>query len=285
MASRRKLVLSLALGSLLTLVVASSALGTHARPGSGSPVRVPLVPSYKICNPPFDSTHVAPLILPSCTTANPQFGLNSGILTMGTGGAGAGFIKLTVFCDLTLPGSTETVPPCTFGDGQEEEDIKIDLFASDVKCQVANQTGTNGCPAAGDDYTGQLIGQSPIRITDHSSGGPTATCTTLSGAGCTIGTTFQTNFSVPTEADPDGAGPMVGSCVPTVAAAGSQCNFSSSINAVVAGAVKEGQRGIVSIFGLKVLDAGLDGDVGAGCPPVCGTADEGTFLDQGIFLP
>lgn len=269
MASSRKLVLSLALGSLLTLALASTALGTHARPGSGSPLRVPMVPSYKVCNPPFDSTHVAPLILPSCTTANAQFGLNSGMITMGTGGAGSGFIKLAVVCI-----APETTPPCTFGDGQEEEDINIDTFASDVKCQVANTTGTNGCPAVGDDYTGQLIGQSPIRITDHSSG--SATCTVLSGVGCTTGTTFQTNFSVPTP---------VGACVATGGAAGSQCNFSSSINTQVPGAVKEGQRGIVSVFGLKILDAGADGNVGASCPPVCGTADEGTFLDQGLFLP
>lgn len=280
MASRKKLVLSLALGSLLTLALASTVLAGHARPGTGSPLRVPLVPSYKVCNPPFDSTHVAPLVLPSCTTANPQFGLNSGILTMGTGGAGSGFIRLTVFCAAT---STETVPPCTFGDGQEEEDLQIDTFVSDVRCQVVNQTGTNGCPTAGGDYTGQMIGQSPIRITDHSSA--SSTCTALSGAGCTTGTTFQTNFSVPTDADPDGAGPGNGSCVPTVGTAGSTCNFSSTINSEVPGAIKEGQRGIVSVFGLKVLDAGADGSVGAGCPPVCGTADEGTFLDQGIFLP
>jgi hypothetical protein len=73
--------------------------------------------------------------------------------------------------------------------------------------------------------------------------------------------------------------------VATGGAAGATCSYSTTINAQVPGAVKEGQRGIVSVFGLKVLDAGADGDVAATCPPVCGTGDEGTFLDQGLFLP
>jgi len=271
MASRRKLVLSLALGSLLTFAIASSALATHARPGSGSPLRVPLVPSYKACPPTgSDATHVAPLILPSCTTANANFGLQSDILTMGTAGAGAGFIKLTVFCH-----SPETTLPCTFGDAQEEEDIQVDLFVSDVKCQKV----APGCSAAGADYTGRLIGTSPIRITDHASQ-PTA-CTVLSGVGCTTGTTIDSNFAVPTNAGPT----PPSSCVANGVPAGSTCTFSTTINAAVPGAVKEGQRGIVSVFGLKVLDVGEDGLVGGACPPVCGSGDETTFLDQGIFLP
>jgi hypothetical protein len=53
----------------------------------------------------------------------------------------------------------------------------------------------------------------------------------------------------------------------------------------VPGAVKERQAGSVSIFGLKVKDLGPDGALGPGCPPVCGTGDERTFSDQGIFLP
>jgi hypothetical protein len=35
------------------------------------------------------------------------------------------------------------------------------------------------------------------------------------------------------------------------------------------------------------LDAGPDGDISppVGCPPVCGTGDERTFLDQGALAP
>ena len=42
-----KTVLTLALGSVLALALASVALATHPRPGGGTPFRVPLVPAYK----------------------------------------------------------------------------------------------------------------------------------------------------------------------------------------------------------------------------------------------
>jgi hypothetical protein len=94
-------------------------------------------------------------------------------------------------------------------------------------------------------------------------------------------TTIDTDFSVPTNGTVDPS-----PCVATPAgAAGSNCNFSSTINSQVPGAVKEQQAGVVSVFGLKVKDLGPDGSLGGACPPVCGTNDEKTFVDQGIFLP
>jgi hypothetical protein len=267
MASRR-LVLSLALGAVLALALTSVALATHARPGSGTPLRVALVPAYKQCTSP-NSTHVLPLPLPSCSPPV----LESDILRMRTVGSASGFIKLRVFC---IP--PETTPPCTPGDGQEEEDIAIDTFQSDVQC--ASVSAANGCGAAGADYTGGLLGTSTIRITDHSGGA--ATCTNNTGAPpCVVVTTINTDFSVPTNGPTDPS-----PCVATpTGAAGSNCNFSSTINAQVPGAVKERQAGVVSVFGLKVKDLGADGALGPGCPPVCGTSDEKTFVDQGIFLP
>ena len=264
MASRR-LVLSLALGALLALALTSVALATHARPGSGTPLRVALVPAYKQCTAP-NSVHVAPLALPSC---NPPV-LDSSLLTIRSVGSGSGFIKLRVFCV-----APETVPPCTPTDGQEEEDIAIDTFQSDVLCQAA---GT-GCSAAGVDYTAGLLGTSRIRITDHSGGG--AACANGTGAApCTVVTTVDTDFSVPTNGPTDPS-----PCVATAGAQGSNCNFSSTINSQVIGAVKERQSGIVQIFGLKIKDLGPDGSLGGACPPVCGTGDERTFAEQGLFLP
>jgi hypothetical protein len=261
----RRLVVSLALGSVLALALTSVALATHARPGAGSPLRVPLVPAYNQCNPPGNSTHVAPIALPSC---NPPV-LNSDIVTVGTTGLGSGFIKLSVFCQ-----APEVTPPCTFGDGQEEEDIQVDTFASDVRCQKV----APGCTAAGADFTGQLFGSSPIRITDHSNGSPVGvTCADAAGnPPCVTATTINSDFEVPMAA---------GSCVATGGAAGANCNFSTTINTAVPGAVKERQRGVVSVFGLKVFDFGEDGSAGATCAPICGTGDETIFLDQGLFLP
>jgi len=265
----RRLVLSLAVGSALALTLASVALATHARPGSGTPFRVPLVPAYNACTAgtPPNSTHVIPIALPSCSPPV----LNSDILTMGTTGLGGGFLKLSVFCIAT---STDPTPPCTSGDSQEEEDVKVDSFASDVRCLKA----TSGCTAAGADYTGQLIGRSLIRITDHANGSPVGTkCTVGSGASpCVTATVEDTTFAVPTAA---------GTCVPVTGTPGSTCSYSTTINAAVPGAVNEFQRGVVSVFGIEIMDAGEDGLVGPGCAPVCGTGDETKFLDQGIFLP
>jgi hypothetical protein len=191
---------------------------------------------------------------------------------MRAAGSASGFIKLRVFC---VP--PETSPPCTPGDGQEEEDIAIDTFQSDVQCRAVS--ATNGCGAAGADYTGGLLGVSTIRITDHSGGG--LACTNNTGAApCVVVTTINTDFAVPTNGTTDPS-----PCAATPASpAGSTCNFSSTINSQVPGAVKERQAGVVSVFGLQVRDRGPDGSLGAGCPPVCGTNDERTFVDQGIFL-
>jgi len=272
----RKVALSLALGSLMALVIVGSALASHALPGSGSPLRVPLVPAYKNCPVAgADSIHVAPVPFPSCTTSNANFGLQSDILTMASAGvgsgSGSGFISLKVGC---LASSTEAIPPCTFGDAQEEEDIAFELSVSDVQCQKV----APGCTGAGDDYTGQLYGTSLIRITDHSS---PATCLSLAGTGCGNATTIAGPFPIPT---PPGACVVNGSATTQP---GSTCGYASTINTVVPGAVKEGQRGIVSILNLQVKDQGEDGDIGYGvtCPPSCGTADDTVFVDQGIFLP
>jgi hypothetical protein len=261
----RRLVLPLALGALLALALTSVALATHARPGSGTPVRVAMVPAFKQCTSP-NSSHVLPLPLPSC---NPPV-LDSDILTMRAVGSAFGFIKLRVLC---VP--PETTPPCTPGDGQEEEDIAIDTFQADVQCR----TTAPGCSGPGADYTGGLLGTSTIRITDHSGGG--LACNNDTGAPpCVVVTTIDTDFSVPTNGPTD-----TSPCYGTMSPAGSICNFSSTINSQVPGVVKERQAGSVSIFGLKLQDPGPDGSLGAGCPPVCGTGDEKTFVDQGIFLP
>ena len=266
MASRR-LVLSLVMGALLALALASVALATHARPGTGTPLRVPLVPAYKQCIT-SNSTHVAPLALPSC---NPPV-LDSSILSMRSVGSGSGFIKLKVFC------TDATSPPCGGPGNGQQEDISIDAFVNDVQCRVTS--AANGCPGGpGSDYTAGLLGTSKIRITDHS--GASTACANATGAPpCVVVTVSDADFSVPTNGTTDAA-----PCTTTAGPAGSVCNFSSTINAQVPGAVKEQQSGIVSVFGLQVKDLGGDGSLGPLCPPFCGTGDERTFVDQGVFLP
>jgi hypothetical protein len=257
-----KTVLSLALGSVLALALASVALATHPRPGGGSPFRVPFVPAYKVCSAP-NSNHVAPLAFGSCTPPV----LESAILTTGTAGAGQGSARLDVFC------TDNTVPPCAAAGDQE--DIKVISSASDVRCSVG---GIPGCSAAGADYTGQLIGQSVIRITDHSNGTPPTVCGAGSGAPpCTTATVTDITFSVP-------AG-----CADNGGANGANCSVNTTIDTLVPTTVKELQRAVVSIFGVTALDAGPDGSISPGgsftCPPICGSGDETKYADQGIFIP
>jgi hypothetical protein len=261
MTIRRRMVLSLALGSLMAFTLVSVAQATHPRPGSGSPFRVPLVNSYKKCASP-NTTHVAPLAFPSCTPPV----VSSTQLTTGNTGAAGGLSRLDVFCNGGAPGET---PPCgtTAGD---QEDINVFATQTDVRCQVLN--ALHGCPAVGADYTGSLIGQSDVRITDHAN--PTV-CGTATGSGCTVATVQDIAFSV-----------IVGPCVDNGGTNGANCTVSTTIDALVPNAVKELQRGVVSIFGIKALDAGPDGIVtGVSCPPTCGSGDEVTFIDQGIFIP
>jgi hypothetical protein len=260
MRSKTVVALTSALAAFVALTVVSVAWGTHARPGSGTPDRLPLVHSYKQCTAP-NSTHVLPLALASCT---PPPGLESDIVTSGNAGAFTGFTKLKVFCV-----APETTPPCTPGDGQEEQDIQVTAQGRDVRCKIGPLPG---CSAPGADYTGTLIGTSRIRITDHSNGG--LACANNTGAPpCVTATTIDTDFSI------------TAPCADNGGANGANCGVTTTINAEVPGAVKERQGGIVSTFTYKVLDAGPDGTVGPGCPPICGTADEKTAAIQGLFLP
>jgi len=259
----RRIVLSLALGSLVALVFASAALATHPRPGAGANFRVPLVPSFKQCTAP-NSTHVAPLALPSCTPPV----LQSNMLTTGTAGAGSGFAKLNVLC------TDAQVPPCTPNDGIDTEDIAVTGSATDVRCSAV----TPSCAAVGADYTGKLIAASVIRITDHANGTPATVCTNGAGnAPCVTATVADVTFSVPIQ------------CTATGGANGSNCNVNTTIDTLVPTTVKEFQRGVISIFGIVANDEGPDGSVSPGggftCPPICGSGDETRYADQGLFIP
>ncbi len=272
----RKVWLVLAAGCLIPLVIGSAALATHSRPGSATPTRVPLVPAYKQCVTP-NSIHVTPLNLPAC---DPPV-LASDILTLGSLGEGGGpfptSAALRAFC---YP--PETVPPCTPGDGQDEEDIAMDAFVNDVRCRVA--APSSGCSAVGADYTGGLLVRVGLRITDHSGSRPSgggSTCANSTGAPpCTPVTSVDFNLDIPTNGFTD-ASP----CQATPGSAGAFCGFSTVVDAQIPGAIKEGQSSIHDARRIQVLDLGADASLGGGCPPVCGTGDEKTFVEEGIFAP
>jgi hypothetical protein len=243
----------------LAAVFAHGAWATHSRPGSATPIRAPLVPAYAECTSP-NSSHVLPLPLPSC---DPPARV-SDVLATGSIGQGSGSVRLTVFC---YP--PEMAPGCTHGDGQEEQDIAIDAAISDVRCLKS----VPGCSGVGGDYTGSLIAQMSLRLTDHDGGG--TACTTLVGAApCVVVTVQDARFGV-----------LMDGCLATGGPAGATCNLSTTVNAKLPGLVKEGERMVASVLSAYVTDLGEDGDAGPNCPTSCGNGDETTFLDTGLFLP
>jgi hypothetical protein len=213
----------------------------HARPGSGTPLRVPLVNEYQQCTTPT-TTHVAPLNLPSCDP--PVRG--SALLTNSHLGRGFGFALLRV-----LPGDPDTPA--------DEADVNVSARITDV------------LNAGGGDYAGQVVLSSIVRISDAASG----------PGGDESGTVQDSQLAMPFQCTAT-ANPQLGS----------SCTLGTTLDTLVPGYVKEGKRAVVSAFSFSVLDAGPDGDidpvsdpVGLGCPPTCGSGDEGTYLRQGVVTP
>ena len=66
---------------------------------------------------------------------------------------------------------------------------------------------------------------------------------------------------------------------------GSNCSTTTSLNAILPGAVVESKRTIWELGQVTVRDAGPNGTGYAACPSTCGDGDEGTFMRQGIFIP
>jgi hypothetical protein len=234
--------------------ISSVMVSTYPRPGGGSPLRVPLVPRFQACSPgSADSSHIAPLAFPSCSNPLAQ----SPLLTMGNGVA-SGLLKLTVFCNGGVPSET---PPCN---QTLAEDVKVVFAVSDVRCTQAN-VPTGQCPAANGAYGGSLIVDLPLRLTDQANGSSHVGAATLQD--------FHFAFPV--------------GCVPNPPAIGASCDADTTANTLVPGAFQQRKRSVVSLYGVKVLDSGPDGSASppSGCPPTCGTGDEQTYLDQGIFAP
>lgn len=124
-----------------------------------------------------------------------------------------------------------------------EADVALDVTLSDVR----RKSGLA-------DYTGELKEVSTIRLTDHASYGGEA----------------ATMQDVPI--------PATVPCVATAEASrGASCALSTTINALIPGAVVEGRRTIWELDQVQVLDGGADG--------LASTNDNSLFAVQGVFLP
>jgi len=242
MTIKRKMALPLALavGALGLMAVSQVASGSHVRPKGATPLSTSLVPSYKACATP-NRTHGAPLAFPSC---NPPV-QSSGFLTMGSpdaNGAPANSVgNILLKVKITSP-----------------EDVIITSSISDVRCLPAtNASVCNSANAAdGPDYSGQIQGNATIRISDHYNGPG------LNEAATVVDIPFPVN----------------GQCANTTATnTGGLCTVNTTANAVVAGSVKDAQRGVIEISQLQISDGGADGQVSS--------PDNTLFEVQGIFIP
>jgi len=126
---------------------------------------------------------------------------------------------------------------------ENEADVRIRLHLTDVVDRGA------------DYYVGDVMAQALVRLTDGQNG----------TSGRDSGTTEELPVSVTAR------------CVPDVAVGGSTCQAQTTMNALVPGAVTEGQRAIWELGPLQVFDGGEDGEVA--------TPDNGLLATQGVFVP
>jgi dipeptidyl aminopeptidase/acylaminoacyl peptidase len=211
--------------------------GFYPRPKSAGQVRVGLVPAYAECGPgSADRTHGPPLANPSCSSPDQV----SAALTVGTPDANGNPSKAI--------GYLQTKPrlgdPATTAN---EADVDTHLLMLDVR----NRSDLS-------DYTGELVAELRVQITDRNNGPGT-------GAAAT-GTTTE----IPLE--------LAFSCTPTSdATVGSYCELESALNVLIPGAVKEKQRAIWEIGQVRIYDGGADG--------LADTEPNTLFMTQGLFVP
>ena len=228
----------------------ASASLSYPRPKGATPHRTPLVPSYQQCTSP-NRVHGPPLSNQSCAPPAQQ----SGTLTVGTPDSNgfvadsSGNVRLDVI----------TGNPSTTAD---EADVGIGIDITDVRCRQTN----TACPSGqGSDYAGRLLASSTLRITDKGNGPDEDQ----------DGTVVDTQLEIPF------------TCVTTAGTqTGAHCAVSTTVDALLPGAVNEGNRAIWQTGAVTVSDAGPNGTgYDAGCPAACGDGDEAVFMRQGIFVP
>ena len=127
--------------------------------------------------------------------------------------------------------------------------MKMQVLISDVR----NQSDLS-------DYTGELSADMDLRITDKNNAVPP-------GGGTDPATLIDIPFPLPQVS-------CVSTADPTI---GGQCDVTTTLDAQIPAAVKEGKRSIWQLSQVRVLDGGSDG--------LLGTTPNSIFLKQGIFVP
>ena len=142
------------------------------------------------------------------------------------------------------------------GTPADEADVRVNVSTTDVRRA-----------SDGTDYPGNLIFSLALRVSDRGTG----TSEALSG---TVG---DLDISLPIACSTTGD-----------TTTGSICSISTTMDTLVPNFAREGKRSTMATRSLKVLDAGVDATItppSGSCPPTCGSGDEKTFVESGLFTP
>jgi hypothetical protein len=237
--------------SLLALVLAGSALATHARPKGASPKREALVLAYNDCGAPNVAHNTDAPKAPSCTAPTQK----SEWLTVGTPDYNGlavdfvGFVRLDV-CPVS---------------GCAGPDVKLQSNMTGVRCSKSLAVSAKGvCPAAEfGPYTGTVATNIFMKFTDHCNAPVNSPpCPAPPGLPAT---SVVAVFPVTTPCANPGGG------------AGGVCQIATTLNAVVAGTIQSGQRMNVEST-VAVDDGGSDGNATT-------TVGNESFATEGFFVP
>jgi hypothetical protein len=232
---------------MVCLLTAASAQAAHPRPKAASPIRMSLVPAYAACAAP-NRMHGPPLASPSC---NPP-AQTSAQATVGTpdayGGAAnsIGYLRLRYVIGL----------PTAEGD----VDLRVEIDLADVRCVPTGARCATANASGPADYSGELRFAFPFRLTDHFNAN-------APGGGTDAATVRD--FTI------EHSWACVGSGSTST---GSTCSYSTTLNSIVPGSVKDLKRAVWELDAVRIFDGGADGDGDT-------TADNTVFARPGIFVP
>ena len=199
--------------------------------------RVSLVPAYRACEAP-NRSHGPPLAFGSCAPPVSE----SNFLTVGTPDANGAPAKSLDYVEFTV----QRGDPSTVAD---EVDLRIRTEITDVRCKgsfYACESGQNS------DYTGELDGMVPLRITDR------LTLPVPGQRPATVEDIWTFRWTVPCSITADFT-------------VGATCASETTAEAIAPGSVPEGMRSIWELGRVEIRDAGVD--------------DYTLFAVQGVFVP
>jgi Tol biopolymer transport system component/agmatine/peptidylarginine deiminase len=213
----------------------------HDSPAQASTLDVPLVPEYRQT---ISATQCQSRGGVSSTHGPPlsASSCNPPALAAGTqahlGSQAAGQVQIaTAAGDLTTPA--------------DEADVSFAADLTDVR--AGSRTGADYNPnPGGDDAT--IVFR--LRISDLFNGASPPLSATVTD------TSFSTPVNCATTADPS---------------TGADCSTATSANAVMPGAIREGQQTVFAIFRVRLFDSGANG--------VRGDSDDRSFAMQGYYVP